>query len=79
MIHKRTLVLARRVFRQLIRDKRTMGLVLGAPMLVLTLGSVLFRAEMPALPIGVVNADRGITIPMGGEIFMDLDFHRNDE
>lgn len=64
----RTAVLARRVIRQLMRDRPTVALVLLGPMLVLTLGSLLFRADQAAVPLGVVNEDEGMTLPLVGEI-----------
>ena len=58
---RRVLILARRVMRQILRDRRTVGLLIFAPMLVLTLGAILFRAEPAPIPLGVVNEDRGMT------------------
>lgn len=62
---RRVLVLARRVMRQVLRDRRTVGLLLFAPMLVLTLGAILFRAEPALIPLGVVDEDRGMTTLAG--------------
>ncbi len=50
----------------LVRDRRTIGLLVIAPMLVLTLGAILFRSEPAAIPLGVVNEDQGLAIPMAG-------------
>lgn len=65
---KRILTLARRVIRQLANDRRTMALVIVAPMLMLTLGAILFRAEPAAVPLGIVNEDKGLAIPGAGAI-----------
>lgn len=65
---RRILALARRVMRQIMRDRRTVGLLLFVPMLVLTLGAVLFRSKAAAIPLGVVNDDRGVTIPLLGTV-----------
>ena len=65
---KRIFTIARRVVRQVIRDKRTLALLFLAPILVLTLGAILFRAEPPRVPLGVVNEDQGITSPLTGSI-----------
>ena len=58
---RRILTLARRVMRQVLRDRRTVAMVVLVPMLVLTLGAILFRSEPAAIPLGVVNEDRGLT------------------
>jgi ABC-2 type transport system permease protein len=68
MVTRRVAVLARRVIRQLVSDRRNIGLVIFAPMFVLTLGSILFRAEQPPIPIGLVNEDEGASLPIVGEI-----------
>lgn len=60
---KRIVALARRVIRQIANDRRTMGLVILAPMLMLTLGAILFRAEAAPVPVGIVNEDEGLTLP----------------
>lgn len=65
---KRILTLAKRVIRQIANDRRTLGLVILAPMLMLTLGAILFRAEASPIPIGVVNEDVGLAVPGGGEV-----------
>lgn len=62
---RRVLALARRVMRQILRDRRTVGLLLFAPMLVLTLGAILFRAEPALIPLGVVDEDRGMATLAG--------------
>lgn len=65
---KRVLALARRVIRQIVHDRRTVVLVIVAPMLMLTLGAILFRAEQAAIPLGVVNEDEGLAAPGVGKI-----------
>lgn len=67
---RRVSTLARRVMRQVLRDRRTVGLLVFAPMLVLTLGAVLFRSKPAPIPLGVVNEDKGFTIPLAGEVVM---------
>ena len=54
---RRVLALARRVMRQISRDRRTVGLLVFAPMLVLTLAAILFRTDPAAIPLGVVDED----------------------
>jgi ABC-2 type transport system permease protein len=65
---RRILTLARRVIRQVLRDRRMVGLLVFVPMLVLTLGAFLFRSEAAEIPLGVVNEDRGLTTPLTGEL-----------
>jgi ABC-2 type transport system permease protein len=65
---RRVLLLARRIMRQVLRDRRTIGLLVFAPMLMLTLGAILFRADPAVIPLGVVNDDQGISIPLAGKI-----------
>lgn len=70
MSGKRILTLARRVIRQIANDRRTMALVIVAPMLMLTLGAILFRAEAAPVPIGIVDEDEGLIMP--GATVVDL-------
>ena len=65
---KRVLTIARRVIRQLTRDRRTIALLFVAPMFVLTLGAILFRSEPARVPLGVVNQDQGIRYPWSGPV-----------
>lgn len=65
---RRIFILARRIMRQVSRDRRTVGLLVFGPMLMLTLGAILFRAKPAAIPFGVVNEDQGLSIPMAGTI-----------
>ena len=65
---KRILILAGRVMRQVLRDRRTVALIVIAPIIVLSLGAVLFRAESPSISIGVVNEDQGINSPVTGSV-----------
>jgi len=51
----RVLAVARRIWRQLLRDRRTLALILLAPMLVLTLLSLVFDAEPYRPKVALVN------------------------
>jgi ABC-2 type transport system permease protein len=64
MRSSRAFIIARRVITQVFRDKRTVGLVVFVPMLMMALGAVLFRAEPTSIPLGVVNEDEGVSIPL---------------
>jgi ABC-2 type transport system permease protein len=58
---RRILILAGRVIRQVLRDRRTVALIVIAPIIVLALGALLFRSKPAAIPIGVVNEDQGVS------------------
>ncbi len=60
---QRVFTLARRVFTQIVRDRRTLALVFIAPIFVLTLGGILFRSNPENLALGVVNEDEGVEAP----------------
>jgi ABC-2 type transport system permease protein len=63
--------------RQVLRDRRTVALLVFAPMLVLTLGAILFRSKPAAIPLGVINEDQGLTAPVVGTIYLGQ--HITDE
>lgn len=63
---RRVFVLSRRIIRQILHDRRTVGLLLFVPLFILTIGALLFRAEQAAIPLGVVNEDAGLANPLGG-------------
>jgi ABC-2 type transport system permease protein len=65
---RRILTLAGRVMRQVLRDRRTVALIVFGPMIMLILGALLFRSKPSAVPIGVVNEDQGISSPVLGTI-----------
>ncbi len=67
---RRVLTLAGRVMRQVLRDRRTLALLVIAPMIVLLLGALLFRAEPAVMSLGVVNEDRGLSNPLVGKVFL---------
>jgi ABC-2 type transport system permease protein len=70
MSTKRVAAIARRVMRQIARDHRTVALLILAPMLMLTLGAILFRAKPAAIAVGVVNEDQGLTAPLTGKLVL---------
>ena len=67
---RRIFTLARRVMRQVTRDRRMVGLLIVVPILVLTLGAILFRSEPAPIPLGIVNEDEGLTTPLAGELLI---------
>ena len=65
---RRILKLAVRVMQQVLRDRRTVALIVFAPLTVLSLGAVLFRSKPVVVSLGVVNEDLGISSPVAGSI-----------
>ncbi len=70
MSTRRVLILARRVIRQVVRDRRTVAILIFAPMIILVLGAILFRAEPADIPLGVVNEDEGLSLPAAGRVVL---------
>ena len=62
---RRVIILARRVFTQILHDRRTMVLFMVMPLLVLTLAALLLRSSPKDLALGVVNEDVGADTPLG--------------
>ncbi len=60
---QRILILARRVFTQIVHDRRTLALIFLAPIIVLTLFGVLLKSEAEDIALGVVNEDEGAAAP----------------
>lgn len=60
----RIFAIARRVIRQILRDHRTVGLLLVVPTVLLTLGAILFRAEPAPMSLGIANRDQPVAVPM---------------
>ncbi len=67
MSTRRVAALVRRILRQILRDRRTVGLLIMVPILVLTLGAILFRAKSSPVPLGVANLDEGFTTPTAAQ------------
>lgn len=51
----RILALVKRIFQQILRDKRTLALMMVAPLFILTLMHFLFTSDSPNPKIGVIN------------------------
>lgn len=64
----RIMTLARRVIRQFMRDHRTVGLLILGPIIALSLGALVLRADSPTIPLGVVANDQPVTVPFAGEL-----------
>ena len=67
---KRILAVAGRVVRQVLRDRRTLALLVVGPMVMLSLGAVLFRADPAVIPLGVVNEDEGLALIPGQRLIL---------
>lgn len=65
---RRIITIAIRVIQQVLRDRRTVALLLLGPIIVLTLGAILFRADSVNIPLGIVNEDLGMSTPITGLI-----------
>ncbi len=61
----RILVIAGRIIRQLSRDRRTIGLIVVVPSLMLALLGYLISDDKGPVDLGVVNEDRAVTLPTG--------------
>jgi ABC-2 type transport system permease protein len=62
------LALAGRVARQIVRDHRTMGLFLVVPTIILALAALLLRADPASVPLGVIDEDVPISVPLVGDV-----------
>jgi ABC-2 type transport system permease protein len=56
----RTLILARRVFIQIVHDRRTLALLFLVPIIILALAGVLLKSKPENIPLGVVNEDEAV-------------------
>ena len=65
----RTLAITRRLLSQFRHDRRTLGILFVAPLVILGLFALLFRSETPPAALGVVNRDPG---PLGAAIVEQL-------
>ena len=54
------MALVKRILRQIVRDKRTIGLLIFAPILVLTMLNLVFNGEDYVPKIGLVNVPDAI-------------------
>lgn len=61
----RILTLAQRVILQLRGDRRTLALIFGVPLIVLSLAGVLVRLEAAGATVAVVLDDTGAALPIG--------------
>jgi len=67
----RVLALAGRILRQFRHDRRTVGLIVIVPIVVMALIGYLISDDKEPLPVGVVNLDQGLTTPNGTVVLGD--------
>jgi ABC-2 type transport system permease protein len=60
----RVIALVRRILKQIIRDKRTMALLIMAPILVLTMLHLVFNGESYTPKVGIVDLPAPLTEPL---------------
>lgn len=78
---RRTLAVSRRVLRGIRHDRRSMGLILVAPIMAMFVFGVAFSGDVSDVPIAVVELDDPVTFPngttkeMGAAIVSNLDKH----
>ncbi|OGY23791.1 MAG: hypothetical protein A2Y57_04715, partial [Candidatus Woykebacteria bacterium RBG_13_40_7b] len=63
---RRILAVAKRIIRQFIHDRRTVGLIIIVPLLLLSILGALFKVETK-VDVGFVNQDSGVETPFGNQ------------
>ncbi len=69
--------LSRRVMLQIIRDKRTFGLLIVLPVALLLLANMLFETDGSRYTIGMVNLDSGFELPGGIRISIGQEIEKS--
>src|SRR5512145_1057165 len=72
MTMHRILTLARRVVQQLLADRRTLALIVIAPLVILTVAGILVRLEPEGIRLAVVQEDTGAALPIGNNQSFNL-------
>ena len=68
MSARRILAVAKRIVRQFAHDRRTLGLIVVVPLLLLSILGALFKTTS-VFDVGFVNQDRSVETPLGGQKF----------
>lgn len=63
---QRTLAIAKRIVQQFVHDRRTLGLMVVVPLLLLSILGALFKTTR-VFDVGFVNQDSGIVSPLGNQ------------
>jgi ABC-2 type transport system permease protein len=69
---KFTFLIMKRLFRQLSRDHRTVGLVLVAPILFVVMYGIAFGGEIEHVPIAIINQDSDAHVLIQNELNMTI-------
>ena len=78
---RRTLAVSRRVLRGIRHDRRSLGLILFAPIMAMFVFGIAFSGDVSDVPVAVLNLDTPFTLPngttrdMGASIVGHLDRH----
>lgn len=64
----RVFAIAGRIIVQFRRDRRTMALILIVPLVLMSLVGYLLSENQEPVPVAIVNADRGVAIPLVGRL-----------
>lgn len=78
---RRTVAVSRRVLRGIRHDRRSIGLILFAPIMAMFVFGIAFSGDISDVPVAVLNLDEGYTLPngtfynMGASIVAHLDTH----
>ncbi|MHA1581361.1 MAG: hypothetical protein ACTSYM_02470 [Candidatus Baldrarchaeia archaeon] len=70
---RRILTISTRIFKQIKRDKRTLGLMIAAPILVALLFSWAFAGKLTGIPVIVYNIDQPLEKRVADAIIQVLD------
>jgi len=65
---RRTLAVSRRVLRGLRHDRRSMGLILVAPIMAMFVFGIAFSGEVSDVPVALVNLDTPVTLQNGTQV-----------
>lgn len=63
----RILVITRRIFMGLKRDRRSLGMILFAPILAMCVFGIAFSGDVKDVDVIVVNQDEGVHLPFGNQ------------
>lgn len=67
---RRTLAITRRVLRGVKHDRRSMGLMIVAPMMAMFVFGIAFSGDVTDVPLAVVQADTGAALPNGTPVHL---------
>ncbi len=77
MNFRRTFAVTKRVFRDIKNDKRTIALMLLAPIFAMFVFGLAFSGDVEDVNVVVVNHDTGFQVPGGGNISLSKEMINN--